>query len=185
VSQQGNRVQISSADHLSTNSLNQSPSWEANCHWSSQGTVLLSWNPKVNCRVHNSPSIVPSLSLMNPTQYRVDTLKFSRWLSGRSVTLHGPPQHRVHIYKELRLSTGTSSTIHQYISRSTTVAFDRTSLILSNSERIVSRGQNIISVTTPRCFDVAAASVVLVFPLPSASRPALGPPSLLYNGYRG
>jgi hypothetical protein len=49
-----------------TNSMEQSPSWEANSSSASQKIPRLIRNPKFYCRVHNSPSLVPVLSQRNP-----------------------------------------------------------------------------------------------------------------------
>jgi len=48
-----------------TNSMEQSPSWEANNHSASQEIPWLFRNLKVHYRVHNSPLLVPILSQIN------------------------------------------------------------------------------------------------------------------------
>jgi len=45
--------------------MEQSPSGEANSNLASQEIPHLLWNPKVHCRVHNSPPLVPILNQMH------------------------------------------------------------------------------------------------------------------------
>jgi hypothetical protein len=51
---------------LHTYSMEQSPSWKAIRFSASQEIPRLLWKPKVHCRFHNSPQLVPILTHINP-----------------------------------------------------------------------------------------------------------------------
>jgi hypothetical protein len=49
-----------------TNSMEQSPSWEANSQWARWDVPRLLWNPTFHYRVHKSPPMVPTLRQSTP-----------------------------------------------------------------------------------------------------------------------
>jgi hypothetical protein len=51
---------------MKANSVEQSPSWEANTSSVSQEITRILWNPEVNYGVRKSTSAVPILSHINP-----------------------------------------------------------------------------------------------------------------------
>jgi hypothetical protein len=57
-------MRLDSWTYLLNNSMEQSPSWEANSHSASKEIPCLLWNPKVHYCVNKSLSLVPVLSQM-------------------------------------------------------------------------------------------------------------------------
>ena len=49
-----------------TNSMDQSPSWEADWFSAIKEIPHILWNQKIRYRIHKSPSLVPILSQINP-----------------------------------------------------------------------------------------------------------------------
>ena len=66
-----------------TNSMEQSPSWEANWSWATQEISRILWNPKVYHRIHNSPPSVLILSQISscPPPFHFLKIRFSNILS--------------------------------------------------------------------------------------------------------
>ena len=54
---------------LSPNSMQQSPSWEANSLSDSERILLISQSPKVYYRIHNIPTLVPIQINPYPTAF--------------------------------------------------------------------------------------------------------------------
>ena len=92
--------------YLLTYSMEQSPSWEANQFSASQEIPRILWNPKVRCRIHKCPPLVPILSQIDPVHaFTSHFLKShlyiifpskpgsSRW----SLSIRFPHQNRLYI----------------------------------------------------------------------------------------
>jgi len=61
------RIEYFQLTHMTalTNSMEQSPSWQANSHSASQVILSRLCNPKVHYRAQMGPSLVPNLSLIH------------------------------------------------------------------------------------------------------------------------
>jgi hypothetical protein len=57
---------IALPDYLLTNSMEHSPSWEANGFAASQEIPHILWNPKVYYHIYKSSPLVPILSQLDP-----------------------------------------------------------------------------------------------------------------------
>jgi hypothetical protein len=66
-----------------TNSMEQSPSWQANSHLTSQEILCLLWNSKVHYRVHTSLSLDRFLSQMNPSNVHFPLFRSFQTVSPR------------------------------------------------------------------------------------------------------
>jgi hypothetical protein len=57
---------MSHFENLSVDNMEPSPSWDANSRSATQEVPNIVWNPKIQYRVNNNPSLVTILSQMNP-----------------------------------------------------------------------------------------------------------------------
>ena len=79
------------------NSMSHSLHWEANSSWACQEIPRILRNPVVHCCMHNSPPLVPILSLINSVhsvQSHFFKMSFSITLSSSFRSSHLPPSFR-------------------------------------------------------------------------------------------
>jgi hypothetical protein len=75
--------------YLLTNSMEQSPSWEAKTSWATQEIPCILWNLKVHNRSHKSSPPVPILSQIDP--------------------VHAPPSNLSQVYVSISLPSTPGS----------------------------------------------------------------------------